>query len=91
MPNSMGYNKGVGTPTNERNRPLMDTTNRCDNCGAQAYVSFVLNDNKGMLLFCGNHWTRNKAALEGKGVGDESALEQMREDELNKMKVPADA
>jgi len=35
---------------------------RCDSCGAQAYVRATLN--YGELLFCLHHATLNKAALE---------------------------
>lgn len=36
---------------------------RCDRCGAQAYVMFTLNSG-GDLLFCAHHARANEAALE---------------------------
>jgi len=33
----------------------LDTMDRCDRCGAQAYVRVVLESSGGELLFCGHH------------------------------------
>jgi hypothetical protein len=41
-------------------RPLT-ATDRCDRCGAQAYVRAVLGDSE--LLFCAHHWHANSDAL----------------------------
>lgn len=57
----------------------LDTSNRCDGCGTQAYVSVMLNGGT-ILLFCGNHWDRNKHILDVESnVVDTSELDKMRE------------
>jgi hypothetical protein len=57
----------------------LDTSNRCDGCGTQAYVSVLLPSGT-ELLFCGNHWDRNKHILDVEtNVVDTSELEKMRE------------
>lgn len=33
----------------------MSAVNRCDRCGAQAYVEVTLNSGTGTLLFCAHH------------------------------------
>jgi hypothetical protein len=38
------------------------TTDRCDRCGAQAYVRTVLPSGS-ELLFCRHHWFENEARL----------------------------
>lgn len=48
--------------TTQDNEPTVNTKNRCDGCGAQAYVSVMLNGGT-ILLFCGNHWNRHKHIL----------------------------
>jgi hypothetical protein len=35
--------------------PELNTMDRCDRCGAQAYVRVVLETSGGELLFCGHH------------------------------------
>ena len=42
---------------------LLDATDRCDRCAAQAYVKVVL-PGGGTLFFCGHHYTANKAQLQ---------------------------
>ena len=42
-------------------RPLT-TADRCDVCGAQAFIRVVLS--AGELLFCGHHGRRNMTSLE---------------------------
>lgn len=45
----------------------MDTSRRCDRCGAQSYVKVVLFS--GELEFCGHHFEDNRVALsENPGV-----------------------
>lgn len=39
----------------------LKATDRCDSCGAQAYIRVVLNE--GELLFCGHHGRRHEAKL----------------------------
>lgn len=65
----------------------IDSTHRCDSCGAQAYVVFVLTESARELLFCGNHWEKNKPLLEDKGVWDDDALTHMRRAEQETVKV----
>lgn len=43
--------------------PDLTGHDRCDRCGAQAYVRVILfsmND----LLFCGHHWGKHEAAID---------------------------
>lgn len=40
----------------------MTAHDRCDACGAQAYVSVSMIS--GELLFCGHHYEKHKVALE---------------------------
>lgn len=65
-------------PASHTDRPLT-TADRCDACGAQAYVRVVLSS--GELLFCAHHGRKNAAALEQVAlfVQDESA--RLREGE----------
>lgn len=66
----------------------LDSTSRCDGCGAQAYVSILL-DSGTVLLFCGSHWDRNKHILQDAGEVDDSALMKMRHDIQNPEPVDA--
>ena len=52
------------TPTMAPSSTL-DSTDRCDRCGAQAYVRVAL-INGGELLFCGHHWNRHADSLRDK-------------------------
>jgi transcription elongation factor Elf1 len=87
----MGYNEvgAKGLPTERK--PTMDTTKRCDACGAQAYVSVVLNSTGQLLLFCGNHWERVKPKLEPVAAVDDSYLVAMREEAQKPKMLPVDA
>lgn len=42
--------------------PELAGTDRCDRCGAQAYVRVVLASGTD-LQFCGHHWSRHEEAL----------------------------
>jgi hypothetical protein len=42
--------------------PALSITDRCDRCGAAAYVRVVLPGGTD-LLFCGHHWSRHEDAL----------------------------
>jgi hypothetical protein len=42
--------------------PVLNATDRCDRCGAQAYVLAEL-EGGSTLLFCGHHWSTHEAAL----------------------------
>ena len=54
------------TPTLAPSNPL-GATDRCDRCGAQAYVRVVL-PGGGELLFCGHHWNRHGDSLRSVAV-----------------------
>lgn len=43
--------------------PQLNTLDRCDRCGAQAYVRVVLESSGGELLFCGHHARGVEATL----------------------------
>lgn len=43
----------------------LSATDRCDRCGAQAYVRVVLTAG-GELLFCSHHWARHADVLRPK-------------------------
>ncbi|MFQ4149314.1 hypothetical protein AAGW05_11525 [Arthrobacter sp. LAPM80] len=43
--------------------PELTTLDRCDRCGAQAYVRVVLESSGGELLFCGHHARSVEATL----------------------------
>lgn len=45
--------------------PELSATDRCDRCGAQAYVRVVLPGGTD-LQFCGHHWSRHEDALRPK-------------------------
>jgi|AntAceMinimDraft_1070359.scaffolds.fasta_scaffold03006_6 hypothetical protein len=47
--------------------PVLVSTDRCDRCGAQAYVLAELQGGSA-LLFCGHHWGAHEAALRPKVV-----------------------
>lgn len=42
--------------------PELSATDRCDRCGAQAYVRVVLPGGAD-LQFCAHHWSRHEDAL----------------------------
>lgn len=47
-------------PADAADRPISGL-DRCDSCGAQAYVRVVLNGSE--LLFCGHHANKHEAKL----------------------------
>ena len=49
------------------NTEALTAADRCDRCGAQAYVRANL-VNGGVLLFCGHHATEHRPALEAAGA-----------------------
>ena len=56
------YDTEVGmTPTLAPTQPLL-ASDRCDRCGAQAYVRVVLASGTD-LLFCGHHFREHEAKL----------------------------
>ncbi len=52
----------TGTVPNLTDRPALAGGDRCDRCGAQAYVRVVLAGG-GELLFCGHHYGEHEARL----------------------------
>ncbi len=54
--------------------PAMSTMDRCDRCGAQAFVRAILPGGS-ELLFCGHHGREFTPALQARGatITDESA------------------
>lgn len=48
--------------TEEQTPSIFTAHDRCDGCGAQAYVKVEAFD--GEFLFCGHHWTKSKVVLE---------------------------
>ena len=47
--------------------PSLAVTDRCDRCGAQAFVRVILSGGAD-LLFCGHHWSRHEAVLRDQSV-----------------------
>lgn len=39
---------------------ILDANDRCDSCGAQAYVMITMKETGFPLLFCAHHWTRHQ-------------------------------
>jgi len=60
--------------------PTLSTADRCDGCGAQAYVHVTLVGG-GELLFCAHHWGRHADALKDKA-------EQVRDETVRLADVP---
>lgn len=52
----------TGTSSTLADRPALSAGDRCDRCGAQAYVRVVLAGG-GELLFCGHHFSEHEAKL----------------------------
>ena len=42
--------------------PVLSATDRCDRCGAQAYVRVVLTGGSD-LMFCSHHWNAHEEKL----------------------------
>ena len=38
----------------------LNTTHRCDRCGAQALAQLLVDEELSILLFCGHHWRKYK-------------------------------
>lgn len=52
----------TGTLTPLSDRPKLSASDRCDRCGAQAYVRVVLSGG-GELLFCRHHYSEHEGRL----------------------------
>ncbi len=59
------YMSDTSTPILEAR--VLASTDRCDRCGAQAYVLAELPGGS-VLLFCGHHWNAHEVALRPKLV-----------------------
>lgn len=56
----------------------MDTTKRCDKCGAQAYVKVTSEDSGLELLFCGHHYKPMAGHFTSGWKVDESFLKTLQ-------------
>jgi len=50
------------TAVSERELPQLTANDRCDQCGAQAYIRVTIGDSE--LLFCAHHGRRNQEKLQ---------------------------
>ncbi|SEC20130.1 hypothetical protein SAMN04489806_2845 [Paramicrobacterium humi] len=70
----------IGTETVDAVQPQLTAADRCDSCGAQAYIRAVVNN--GELLFCAHHGKKYEEKLQAVAQSwhDESArlLEESR-------------
>ena len=57
-------------------RPALSAADRCDRCGAQAYVRVVLAGG-GELLFCRHHYTEHEAKLRGVAIAVDDERESI--------------
>ena len=58
--------------------PTLSVADRCDGCGAQAYVHVTLIGG-GELLFCAHHWGRHSDALAAKVAQLRDETERLNE------------
>ena len=68
----MSQTTAGNTAVEERPARLLTAMDRCDSCGAQAYIRVNIGDSE--LLFCAHHGRRHQAKLEQIATGwhDES-------------------
>ena len=59
-------------------RPELTAADRCDRCGAQAYVRVVLP--VGELLFCGHHARAHADAYQGVAVHVQDETDRLHEE-----------
>lgn len=50
---------------------MLDATDRCDRCGAQAYVAIGSTAVNEPLLFCAHHYREHEPALKEQGFGQD--------------------
>lgn len=62
-----GTMSGVPDVHDPARRPPLSAGDRCDRCGAQAYVRIVLAGG-GELLFCGHHFSEHELKLRGVAI-----------------------
>ncbi|MEL7974730.1 hypothetical protein AAG589_02610 [Isoptericola sp. F-RaC21] len=67
----------MSTTTTEPTQPLT-AADRCDRCGARAYVRVVLP--VGELLFCGHHARAHADAYQGVAVHIQDETDRLREE-----------
>jgi hypothetical protein len=68
----MGSNTGIADPEvasapEVSARPVLKLTDRCDRCGAQAFIRAVMAGG-GDLLFCGHHGARHLPVLSAQAL-----------------------
>jgi hypothetical protein len=56
--------------------PELTAADRCDRCGAQAYVRVVLSSGSD-LLFCAHHWRDNSDALRSVAASVHDELDRL--------------
>lgn len=66
----------TGTLTQTDARPALSAADRCDRCGAQAYVRVVLAGG-GELLFCRHHYTEHEDKLRGVAIAVDDERENI--------------
>jgi len=64
--------------TTVKDAPILSVADRCDGCGAQAYVHVTLVGG-GELLFCAHHWGRHSQALKDKTATVRDETERLTE------------
>lgn len=55
------HNAPVTTETAPKTQPTLTAADRCDQCGARAYVRVAIPS--GTLLFCGHHYSASEQIL----------------------------
>ena len=58
--------------------PELTAADRCDRCGAQAYVRVVMPSGSD-LLFCAHHWRDNSRALRSVAASIQDDLDRLAE------------
>lgn len=58
--------------------PELTAADRCDRCGAQAYVRVILHSGSD-LLFCAHHWRDNSEALRSVAASIHDEIERLAE------------
>jgi len=71
----MLHSKTVPLEDNGNDRPLT-ASDRCDRCGAQAYIRVILVSG-GELLFCGHHGRAHEAKLREMAAGIEDQTDRL--------------
>jgi len=62
--------------TSTDDRPALSAADRCDRCGAQAYVRVVLAGG-GELLFCRHHYTEHEDKLKAVAIAVDDERERI--------------